>query len=864
MTMALISRENEFFDPTRLLEKFYMRYFILFILALNPAMYVLAEEGDKDQSDKDNGYIFDPALFKGGEFDQSALNKLIHPDAIAPGNYKLDVYVNQSFIGNYPIAFVADNDEVLPCISTDLIRDIGFKEVSEVDESSEKRCYFISTVSPQAKSKTDLSIFKLSIIVPQALLKTRPRGYVNPDNYDTGVNIGFANYISNYYHVSYSDNNINNQDSAWLSINGGLNIASWQYRQLSTATWSEQNGYTWNNIRSYVQRPIPLINSQFMAGQLVTNGRFFSGMNYNGVNLSKADAMLPDSMRGYAPVIRGIATSNARVTISQNGQSIYQTTVPPGAFEINDLYPTNNSGDLQVQVTEADGTVKTFMVPFSAVPESMRPGISHYNLAIGHTRNTQKKASFADAIYQRGLTNAITANSGIRVAQDYLAAVLGTVYTSSIGAVGMDATFSHAKLPADTYEGWMGHVSWSKSFQPYGTTVSLAGYRYSTSGYRELTDILGMRFNDSDVNNWMSYSNSQRSRFDITLSQSMGNYGNLFITGATQDYRNGRSRDTQLQIGYSKGLSHGINMNFSVTRQRTGSYYDTGTMETATSVSFSIPLFESSSRGVNLSTSYSHSSNSGDQYQTTASGMLDKSQTTSYSLSALRDMEYNQTTFSGNLQHRRPKVNLGLNASAGKGYWQAAGNAQGALAIHSGGVTFGPYLGDTFALVEAKGAEGAKLFNSSQTTIDSSGYALLPSVTAYRYNNISLDPQGMEGNAEVLDSQKRIAPVAGAGVRIKFRTRTGTALLIKTITEDGNNLPMGSEVYNAKSEVVGITGQAGQVYVRVEKNTGKLWVGKEKEGKQCVISYDLTNMDVKVPLISLTTRCIDSRSENAQ
>ncbi|MDM4093022.1 fimbria/pilus outer membrane usher protein [Klebsiella oxytoca] len=841
-----------------------MRYFILFILALNPAAYVHADEGVKDLSDKDNGYIFDPTLFKGGGFDQPALEKLIYPEAVAPGDYKLDVFVNQSFIGNYLVSFVAVNNKVLPCISIGLIRDIGFKEGSKINDCSEEKCYFISKVSPQANSKTDLSIFKISIVVPQALLKSRPRGYVNPENYDTGVNIGFANYITNYYHVSYSDNNISNQDSAWLSFNGGLNIATWQYRQLSTATWSEKNGYTWNNIRNYVQRPLPVIDSQFMAGQLVTNGRFFSGMNFTGLNLSTADAMLPDSMRGYAPVVRGIATSNAKVTISQNGQYIYQTTVPPGAFEINDLYPTNSSGDLQVQVMEADGTVKTFMVPFSAVPESMRPGISHYNLAIGRTRNTQKEASFADAIYQRGITNAITANSGIRVAQDYLAAVLGTVYTSSIGAVGMDATFSHAKLPANTYEGWMGHISWSKSFQPYGTTVSLAGYRYSTSGYRELTDILGMRYYDSDGTNWMSYTNSQRSRFDITLSQSMGNYGNLFITGATQDYRNGHSRDTQLQFGYSKAFAHGINMNLSVTRQRTGSYYDTGTMETATSVSFSIPLFASSPRGISLSTSYSHSNNSGDQYQATASGMIDKSQTTSYSLSALRDIEYNQTTLSGNLQQRLPKVNLGLNASTGKGYWQAAGNAQGALAIHSGGVTFGPYLGDTFALVEAKGAEGAKLFNSSQTTIDSSGYALLPSVTAYRYNNVSLDPQGMEGNAEVLDSQKRVAPVAGAGVKVKFRTRIGTALLIKTVTDDGNILPMGTEIYNAKGEAVGITGQGGQVYVRVEQTRGKLWVGKERENKRCAISYDLTNIESKAPLISLTGHCISSRGESAQ
>ncbi len=823
---------------------------------MNPAKRVLAEESKKNTTAKNTDYIFDPSLFKGGSFDQSALEKLTQPDSVAPGNYKLDVYVNQKFAGKYAIDFIANGGGVLPCFSPEFITDIGFKNAKNVIGVRPEKCYVLSSISSQATTKTELSTFKLSITVPQALLNIRPRGYVSPDHYDTGANIGFINYITNYYHVSYSDDRISNLDSAWLSLNGGLNLVSWQYRQLSTATWNQKNGYTWNNIRSYVQRPLPVINSQFMAGQLVTNGRFFSGMNYNGINLSTADAMLPDSMRGYAPVVRGIATSNARVTIRQNGQNIYQTTVPPGAFEINDLYPTSSSGDLQVQVTEADGTVKTFTVPFSSVPESMRPGISRYNLAIGNTRNTQKKAAFADGIYQRGLTNSVTANGGIRIAQDYLAAVLGTVHSSRIGAVGVDATFSHANVQDKTVEGWMGHLSWSKTFQPTGTTVSLAGYRYSTSGYRELTDILGMRTYDLEGTGWMSYTSSQRSRFDITLSQNMGEMGNLFITGATQDYRNGRSRDTQLQFGYSKNFAHGISMNLSVTRQRTGSYYDTGTMETATSVSFSVPLFEKSPRSVSLSTSYSHSNSGGDQYQTTASGMLDNDQTTSYSLSAMRDQNYNQTTISGNLQQRLPKVNVGLNASAGEGYWQASGNAQGALAVHSGGMTFGPYLGDTFALVEAKGAEGAKLFNSSQTTIDSHGYALVPSMTPYRYNNVSLDPQGMEGNAEVLDSQKRVVPVAGASVKVKFRTRMGTALLIKSITEDGNSIPMGAQVYNSRNEMVGIAGQSGQIYVRVEKNKGKLWVRTGNGNEQCVITYDLKDMDTKLPLINLSSRCI--------
>ncbi|SUC40391.1 fimbrial outer membrane usher protein [Proteus mirabilis] len=65
--------------------------------------------------------------------------------------------------------------------------------------------------------------------------------------------------------------------------------------------------------------------------------------------------MLPDSMRGFAPTIKGIANSNAIVTVKQNGFVIYQISVPPGAFEIKDLYATSSSGNLDVTIKENNG-----------------------------------------------------------------------------------------------------------------------------------------------------------------------------------------------------------------------------------------------------------------------------------------------------------------------------------------------------------------------------------------------------------------------------------------------------------------------------------------------------------------------------
>lgn len=832
---------------------------MLIILCAPSSNSRAAEKNDTTQSSNDE-YIFDPSLYKGGGGDQSALKNLVKPNAVLPGEYKVDVFANQTFIGRYNISFIAKENKVQPCLTPTLIKDIGFKSAESKLAKVTERCLFLSDVEPQAKSDFSMSDFKFTVRIPESLLNIKPQGWVNPDNYDTGANVGFVNYLTNYYHVSYSNQQASNQDSVWFSLNGGINFHTWQFRQLSTVNWNKQTGADWNTIRSYVQRPLTSIRSQFSAGQLVTNGTFFSGMSYNGVNLSSVDAMLPESMRGYAPIIRGIAASNAKVTISQNGQQIYQKTVPPGSFEIRDLYPTSNSGDLQVQVTEADGTVKTFAVPFSSVPDSMRPGISRYNFSVGKTRDMEKEATFGDMIYQRGLTNSITANGGLRLANNYIATVFGGVYASQLGAIGVDTTFSHAKISSENTEiqGWMSHIGWSKTFSSVGTTVSLAGYRYSTSGYRDLSDILGLRNTALNESNWLTNTTSQRSRFDITMSQSMGDYGNLFLTAATQDYRDGRSRDTQLQFGYSQNFSHSISMNLSIARQRTGSYTDVNSSgETATSISFSFPLFAGNPRSANLSSTYTHSNSTGDQYQMSASGSLDEQQSTSYGLSATRDQEYNKTTFSGSLQDRLPKVSLGMNTSVGQGYWQASGNAQGAVAIHSGGATFGPYLGDTFGLVEAKGAEGARLFNSPQTRIDSSGYALIPSMTPYRYNSISIDPQGMNSNAEVLDSQKRVAPVAGAIVMVKFRTRTGTALLIQAVTSQGAAIPMGAQVYNEKNESVGIAGQGGQIYARAEKSKGVFRIRWGGKSEQCLLSYSLTEDQLQQPLVNLTEKCVN-------
>ncbi|VTR36857.1 Outer membrane usher protein fimD precursor [Serratia fonticola] len=109
---------------------------------------------------------------------------------------------------------------------------------------------------------------------------------------------------------------------------------------------------------------------------------------FRGGQLASDEEMLPDSMKGYSPVVRGIAKSNAQVTVRQNGYVIYQSYVSPGAFEINDLYSTSGSGDLAVTVTEADGSEQNFIVPFASVPVLQREGALKYSLTGRHYRSS--------------------------------------------------------------------------------------------------------------------------------------------------------------------------------------------------------------------------------------------------------------------------------------------------------------------------------------------------------------------------------------------------------------------------------------------------------------------------------------------
>ena len=176
--------------------------------------------------------------------------------------------------------------------------------------------------------------------------------------------------------------------------------------------------------------------------------------------------------------------------------------------------------------------------------------------------------------------------------------------------------------------------------------------------------------------------------------------------------------------------------------------------------------------------------------------------------------------------------------------------------MHSGGLTYGPYVSDTFALVQARGATGAAVKNGQGAKIDSLGYAILPSLTPYRYNSVSLDPKEMSEDVELAGGYRQVVPYAGAVVRVRFDTVYGKQVLINSALPGGKMIPMGAEVRGRDGNVIGMVGQAGQVYARLDAQSGTLFVSwGEGESDRCQINYQLPTRKTKDRIIEMNAPC---------
>ena len=182
-------------------------------------------------------------------------------------------------------------------------------------------------------------------------------------------------------------------------------------------------------------------------------------------------------------------------------------------------------------------------------------------------------------------------------------------------------------------------------------------------------------------------------------------------------------------------------------------------------------------------------------------------------------------------------------------------SAKGTLLVHEGGWVLGQTQGETMALVEAKGAQGARVSHGIGSEVDGDGYAVLAGLNPYRTNIIGLDPSGLPLDVEIDGSAQMVAPRRGAIVKLAYETHVGQPLLLKVQRTDGRVLPFGAEVVDGAGRSVAVVGQGGLIFVRGEQAILYVQWGKEPD-QQCRLDYRVPEPDPAVPYQQVAARCL--------
>lgn len=814
---------------------------IAFLLLPSPLSVGAARAGD------DTPIRFNEELLRRPDGASIDITPFSRANTITPGEYAVDVHVNGNWAGRNAVRFDPGGDGVTLCVGRQLVARMSIDAGALTPDgraalarAMNDECVDLTAIASQAAWRFDLSDLRLDLSVPQAVISRRPQGYLPPEFWDAGIPSATLGYTFNSYRTTGQAG-----ANSYLGIDAGANIGSWHLRQRSSMTWmpASQGGYEYQNIATYLQHDIPGLRSQLTLGDAFTDGAVFDSFSIRGINLASDDRMLPDASRGYAPVVRGVARSNARVTVTQNGNKLRETTVAPGPFEIDDLYATGYGGELLVTVTEADGSAHSFAVPYASVVQLLRPGISRYSLTAGDYRHARVSRSekLVQATLQHGFSNLVTGYGGVVYANSYQAALLGVALNTPVGALAFDVTQAHADVPGASHTtGQSYRASYSKVVPATRTNVTVAAYRYASSGFWQMRDAFLARSHSGDEGALLP---RLRNQLQLTLNQQLADtWGNIYVTGSSLSYWDRNGTTTQFQLGYNNvarllGLT--FTYNLAASRQIDST---TGRLATQVFAGFTVPLGRNP-RAPLLSLGYTDDSAQGDSQQLLLTGTALDESALSYGLSANRSR--GTASGGGNIQYRSPYTTVSASATAGEHASQYSFGLQGALVAHAGGVTLANYIGDTVALVEAKSARGARVINAPGVRVDRFGYAIVPYLTPYGLNTVGIDPRGMPPDLEFRATSSQVVPRANAVVRVRFETLRGRSAIVVSRQPDGSPLPFGATVSNDAGTDVGIVGQASRIFARGIEDSGTLtvrWNGGTSV-RQCRIAYALPRQD---------------------
>lgn len=747
---------------------------------------------------------FNSAFLQGvGELE---LERFLAQGAITSGRYLVEMYVNGQLFAMEDIDFSLRNDEIQPCITPALMEKIGVKDELVVHVLS---CVDLAQIE-HASWDYDSGTQKLHLSIPQAALKYRNHTYLDPALWDQGITAAFVNYNlqSRFDHSkTYGDTRTH-----YLALRSGVNIGPWRLRNQSHLNATDDTGH-WQSQRTYVERDLTDWRSQLSAGQIYVRSSVFDSPALRGLQIRSDDSMRPDELRGYSPVVIGVAETNATVEIRQGGNLIFTATVAPGPFEFRDIPTYGSNGDLEITVIEADGTRKVRSQGFGMLPVMVREGVSNYQFSLGQLDNdllAPKEQWFLSADGAYGLLSDLTLYGGVQAMQHYYALNAGVGFGSRFGSFSFDVTHSDSDTRLGHYQGQSYRFRYGRVFHDAGTTLALAGYRYAAEDYRGL---------DDHIRNYSTkvatpYSSRVRSNMSISVTQKLSSYwGGLSLAASETDYWDNRPTSYSLSASYGNSWQR---LSYQLGVQRISSSWGG---ETQFSLYASHPLsWGEGSYSLSVSGNLQQQEEGRTNYQNL--GLAGAWDGYSYNLTASRDSLGNQQ-WSASTGLRSAFGEGGLGYSRGGNFQSVNAHWAGSLIAHGGGLNAAPTFYDGAILVEVPGQEGVG-FRGNRARTGTNGFALLENSAPYRRNEIRVDNLTLSEGIELSEGEDQVVPRSGSIVYAKIAAHKVNRVQFTLLDGSGQPYPFGTQLEHVDGTLMAMADPHGRALALLEQSQGEL------------------------------------------
>lgn len=744
---------------------------------------------------------------------------------IMPGDYNFIIRVNQNALEEQPISFYApDGDEKgsKACFVPELVQKLGFKEkyLKSFTLWHNNQCVDVTSLE-SVEAEADMGTSTLTLNVPQAYLEYSSENWVPSSMWENGIPGLLADYNFNALTSQGQGNNKTDRNS--LSGNGtfGANFgpwrarADWQSNYQNDASNNEegtQPAWTWN--RFYLYRPLPRMGAKLTLGEDYLNSNIFDSLKFTGASLVSDDSMLPPNLRGYAPEVTGVAKTNAKVTVSQQGRVIYETQVASGPFAIQDLNSAV-SGTLDVRVQEQDGSVQEYKVNTASIPYLTRPGSLRYKIYTGRPTNNDHSVEgegFGSGEFSWGVSNGWSLYGGAIASKDYRSMAVGIGRDlMMLGALAFDVTRSDANLDGSSRKGQSYRVSYSKRFDETNSQVTFAGYRFSEKNFMSFNDFNAYK----DAKTYGGFAgdnaseNFQQSKemYTITFNQQLEALNlSAYLNYSHQTYWNSPTED-RYSLSLSRYFDFGKMKNISASLTAYRNKFN-GLKDDGAYLSISIPWGDSGNLSVYSSMSgssntqniaYNDRLKNGDSYRVSAGG------------------GDNGASVSGYYDHLADFAEITTNVDYQQNQYTSAGlSVRGGMtatmkgaALHRVGAA-----GETRVLVDTGDATGIPVQGYGNTMLTNRfGKAVISDVSSYNKTSLSIDINKLPDNAEASNSVLETTLTQGAIGYRKFDVISGLKAMAIIRLADGSFPPFGANVLNPDGQNVGIVDDGGNVWL---------------------------------------------------